>query len=672
MEADFRIYEGNNINNCRKLIKITLKQCSMGEAMRLVSDYTAISNALSYIEKIISLEENEEKIEAWISFTDEETSISILNGLIAREDAESLLDRLSAVNRQGLLWSVVKAADKKDIPVIKLCSNLYQIGYGKRSVVIGENYQSFDNNINVIISRDKIALDRILKCNNIPGIDITNKECATAKYRVISYKGRIMLVFNNEKLEEGMTEWKKEWIVKDNVSLEHLVIKTFNTLKINAMYIDLSGEMKVIDAGSIFDIAHTKKDAQELSNYLINALLNDDVGLIPIISVTGTNGKTTTVRLIYYLLQKLGFNTGLASTGGVFIGDKQIREGDTTGFLSAREILMDNEVEVAVLETARGGIVKNGLGYEQAQAAVITSITEDHIGMGGIRDIGDLAKVKGVILRELNKDGKVIVRAQEILVRLTKNMRNVCLFETEINQYMKEHIERGEEAMYLEDNWIIHSINGESHRVMKVNDIPFTHYGKSMSNVRNIMAAIAAVLTVYNNYEILIKTIGELECNLKFNPGRQNVIPIGNSKLLIDYGHNSEAMTEVYSVAKSYKPSRITTVISAPGDRMDIYIKQMGKVAAQNSDYIIIKELEDLRGRKLGETAKLVEQGALEQGFDKSRIKIIYREAEAVEHAINNAIEGEMIVVYTQVMEISLEVINEQLSLRNRIPVVSI
>lgn len=386
---------------------------------------------------------------------------------------------------------------------------------------------------------------------------------------------------------------------------------------------------------------------------------SNNIGLIPIISVTGTNGKTTTVRLIYNILKGLGYHTGLSSTGGIYIGDRKIRNGDTTGFYSAREVLKSPEVEVAVLETARGGILKKGLGYKKSMAAIITSLSEDHIGMSGINDIEDLARLKCTVCKELSKDGKLIMLALPVLYDSVDNKDNVCLFDIEKNLLMENHIKYGGEAYYIEKDELVHCTNGEVERLGNIDNLPFTHRGISKSNIKNIMAAIASVSTIHSNITEIFNVIKNINCDLYTNPGRQNIISVDNYKVILDYGHNSEAFQEVFSIAAALNPSSITGIIAAAGDRKNKYISQLGSMAALYCHRIFIREQADLRGREPGESANLIKLGILEEGFNMDNVEEIYKEEEALLKAMKTAKDGEVIVLFTQCLDVIIPVINK-------------
>lgn len=737
-----KFYEGNNIKRKKRIVKVVLKHASDKEVKQFLKDYFRLCFVLGFEEKLVDIEKKDDSFNLWVTYSEEELSRYILKNLSCEEySIEQIEKHASKLVPRGFTVDVAHEARKNRIPVIELSDDTFQLGYGKNSVIISKEYQSYERPERIKLTQDMRILWQQLKYNHIPkveaqviycssdikeaadkltgriniksvnkelGINVSSEdkseflrvidnmlnmygkvfiESENSDYRVICYKGKVGLVFKHS-MKDDLDVYEK---TEENEEFQRIAINVYEAFHIEFMYIDFNKdeELKVVDMGCVFSIGDLLMDMEKsVVRYYIKCLKDDGIGLIPIISVTGTNGKTTTVRLIHYMLNKLEFVTGLTSTGGVFVGERKIKGGDTTGFLSAREILMNKEVEAAVFETARGGILRNGLGYEMASAGIITSLSEDHIGMEGIKSIYDLANIKAVILDELDINGKIIINAQEKLInqvflcrcdrgREESNCRdirsdmpccasstrtrtsNVSLFSIEKNDYIEEYIENGGEALYMEGDYIIYCRDGVERRLLDARKLPFTHHGYSKGNILNIMAAVSAVYSVYPNLEKIAETLENINCDLYFNPGRQNIIDIANFKVILDYGHNSEAFEEVLSIAKSLKPSRITSIVAAPGDRMDKYIEELGSITAKYSDYIIIREQADLRGREPGESAGLIEKGVLSEGFDKDKVKIIFKEEEAIVYAMQKAKDKEVIVLFTQCLDVIIPAIND-------------
>jgi UDP-N-acetylmuramyl tripeptide synthase len=681
-------------------------------------------------EKLIEIESKARVRYIWLTYTEEEFSKYLLcNIQYYLDNPKFLAEKSENLIKKDFLYYVINLVRQRGIPTIELSEDLFQVGYGKNSIILGRDYQSYENTLMTQISRNRMGLWEKLRYSEIPrvkgrvlyGVEeikevadfnypinirsinkrkevkvtINNEEelntvldnvlktytrafvyNGMVKFRVICYKGQVLLVLKKDGIYKVMEVESESLEVLEVVTalrgLESFCAKVYRDFPIEFMYIDLQEdkELMLVDLGNVFDAYEELDNVKDkIANCFINKLIEEGIGAIPIFSVTGTNGKTTTARLIYYILNNLGYNTALTSTGGIFVNGKKIRNGDTTGFLSARSVLCNNTVEAAVMETARGGILKNGLGYEKASAAIITSLSEDHIGMSGIKDVQDLLQIKSVVLDELDYDGKIVVKAQEDLVNYTKNKKNVCLFSIEKNKYITEHIKNGGECFYIEEGYLIYNKNRNESKLLNVKHISFTHSGYSKGNVLNIMAATAAVLNICDDIDKIMSIIKEIRCDLYFNPGRQNILEIEGFKVILDYGHNSEAFNEVLSIARSLKPTRLTAIIAAPGDRMDKYIKELGSIAADYCDNIIIREQADLRGRSIGESASLLKIGVLEKGFDEENLKIIYKEEEAITSTMEEAMEGEVIVLFTQCLDVIIPAINEFLEKNGKAPI---
>lgn len=726
-----RFYEGNNIKRYKRVVKISITNSSKSQLIQYLKNYFRVCFLLGFKEKLISMEEGQTNI-LWVTYSQEEVARCILLNLATNNpDIEKTSEKASRLVCEGIINYLVINAEKFDIPYIKLADKLFQFGYGKNSVVVGNEYQSFQNYDKVIMTQNREILWQEFRYNSIPIIDGTviyslseldnikelsfpsivksvdkkfdvimtaanRKElerlviniidtysrifiCSSrADYRVICFKGKVGLVF---RIEYDESNSKKSYeMINMNCEMDSIACKIYRSFGIEFMYMDIKEEqkLKVVDIGSVFDMDKVPKEIEDkIGDYLLMCFKYEGIGVIPIISITGTNGKTTTARLIYNTLSRLGINTGLTSTGGIFIAQTKVISGDTTGFLSARDVLKNNDVEVAVFETARGGILKNGLGYEKAKVAVITSLSEDHIGMQGIKSISDLLDIKSVVLEELADEGKIIVKAEESLVkaafrelgccfpsiyyRKDKVKKEICLFNIEKNKYIRDYIESGGEALYLEDNCIVYCKNGVERKILNVTDICFTHNGFSKGNILNLMCAIAAISKIVHNIEKVIEVLKDLKCDLYSNPGRQNILDIEYFKIILDYGHNKEAFEEVLSLGRSLNPSKITAIIAAPGDRMDSYIKELGSIAAKYSDYIIVREQDDLRGRKKDESASLIRSGILEESFNCENFTTIYGEEDALYYAMKNAQKGEIIVLFTQCIDVAMNAINKYL-----------
>lgn len=405
--------------------------------------------------------------------------------------------------------------------------------------------------------------------------------------------------------------------------------------------------------------------SRNVSGAIIDMLFKNVNQHIPVIAVTGTNGKTTTTRLIGHVLSLGGYNVGMTTTGGIYVDNRCIEKGDTTGYDSALTVLTNKDVDAAVLECARGGIIRNGLAYDLADVGVITNITEDHLGLDGINSIEDLAFVKSLIGEAVRPDGHVVINGDDkVSATIIERMKgNIIIFSKDINNFiMRKNIESGGYGVYTHDGVIYVEKDGSSFPIVRVEDIKITLEGKLAYNVENAMAACAALVGLGIEYSAIRDGFISFKDDEKHNPGRFNMYNINGFTVVLDYGHNIEGYRAVLSGAKKIKHNRLIGVIGVPGDRTDSSIIEVGKIAGKNFDYIYIKEDKDKRGRKHGETAGILKKGVFESGFNVDKLEIIMDESEALSKAIDSALPGDMIIIFFEKYEPLVKIVKEKIS----------
>ncbi|MGE3974829.1 MAG: cyanophycin synthetase [Bdellovibrionales bacterium] len=371
---------------------------------------------------------------------------------------------------------------------------------------------------------------------------------------------------------------------------------------------------------------------------------------IPVIAITGTNGKTTVSRLTSFILSKLG-TVGFTSSDGIYIGSQKVMSGDTSGPTSAQVVLNDPAVDIAVLETARGGIVRRGLGFDQCDVAVITNIAEDHIGQDGIETLEDILRIKSLIVDCLSPQGILILNAEDALLadmaraQIEKRGREaVILFSTDKNNpLIKEHQRAGGIALFTDGLWIYYSRDGIAKSFAKVADIPLTLGGLAKFQVENVMASVATALAQNMNVYAIKQALFEFHA-IHHNNGRVNLFKLPKGYLIIDYGHNPAAFTAISGMAQHW-PRRVTGVVGVPGDRNDELIRKSLEIAAQNFDKIVARDDHDLRGRKPSEIPLLL-KSIVNKVDPKKPFKIVLDEEKAVETAIQEMQDDELIIVF--------------------------
>jgi len=383
---------------------------------------------------------------------------------------------------------------------------------------------------------------------------------------------------------------------------------------------------------------------------------------IPIIAVTGTNGKTTTTRLIAHIMKNVGKNVGFTTTEGVYIGNKLIQAGDNTGPVSAQMVLRDPTVEIAVLETARGGLLRAGLGFDGCDIGVVMNVTADHLGLKDINTLEDMARVKAIVPENVFKSGYAVLNADD---KLVLNMRdklycNVALFSMdENNPEIKKHIRKGGIACVYEHNFITLLKGQWKLRVEKVINIPLTFGGRAAFMIQNVLAA---TLSSYILHGVSIENIkfglSSFVPSVTQTPKRLNLIDIGNFTVLIDFAHNPAGM-EALSKFVEKLPNKVKTgVIGGTGDRRDEDIRNLGKSAAKMLTSIIIREDASLRGRKEGEVNKIVLEGVRSEKPDVP-VKTIEDEVKAINFGLKNAKKDDLLVILPDNIPRAIEIVNK-------------
>ncbi len=378
---------------------------------------------------------------------------------------------------------------------------------------------------------------------------------------------------------------------------------------------------------------------------------------IPIIAISGTNGKTTTTRLMAHIVKNMGYKVGFTTSDGIYIQNRMLQKGDCTGPSSAEFVLKDPTVNFAVLETARGGMLRAGLGFGACNIAIITNIAADHLGLKGINTVEELARVKAIVAESVVKDGYAILNADDDLVYdMRKNLEcNVAYFSMdENNPRIVEHCKRGGLAAIYENGYVTISKGEWKMRVEKAVNIPLTFRGHAKFNIQNVLPTVLAgfiqgfkIADIKMALETFIPSPAQ-------TPGRMNMFRFKNFDLMLDYAHNPAGFAAIADFLSSVEATEKIGIIAGVGDRRDEDILELGKLSATMFDKIIIRQDKNLRGRSEESLIGLMKEGIHSVDPNKE-VMIIPKESEAIKYAVNNAIKDSFIVICSDVVPDALE-----------------
>ena len=393
---------------------------------------------------------------------------------------------------------------------------------------------------------------------------------------------------------------------------------------------------------------------------------NRSSSTIPIIAITGTNGKTTTTRLTAHIYRQTGKIVGFTATDGIYIQEYLVEKGDNTGPYSAGAILRDPTVEVAVLETARGGILRSGLAFESCDIGVVLNVAADHLGLGGIETIEQMARVKGVVAETVRPGGYAVLNADDPLVAEMAEKVNckVAYFSMNPdNPIIVEHTRRNGLAAIYKDGYLSVLEGKWTLRIEKAINIPMTMGGMAPFMIANALASCLATFAQGVDIEDIRRGVRTFKVSTEQIPGRMNLFDLGEYHALVDYAHNPHGYEAVGGFVKNWQGKRIG-VVGGPGDRRDEDLVLLGNISAEIFDRIIIKEDEDPRGRKPGEVADLISKGICQKN-PGIQYEIILQETEAIETALDRARANDLVVVFPDKIDRAIGTIEQRLNRSN-------
>ncbi len=390
----------------------------------------------------------------------------------------------------------------------------------------------------------------------------------------------------------------------------------------------------------------TEGESRNVAAPVVDMLFPDNDCRIPIIAITGTNGKTTTTRIMAHIVKHAGYVTGYTTTDGVYINDELVVTGDCSGPASAQLVLKDSAVEFAVLETARGGILRSGLGFDQCDCAIVTNVAEDHLGMNGIDTIEKLARTKSVVPETVSKTGYAVLNADDDLVYGMKEAIRckIALFSVHANNArIEEHCKKGGLGAVYDNGFLLLRTGNHLIPIEETVNVPITFGGRAEFNIANALAASLAAYTTKIKLGTIRQALRSFVPSSESTPGRINIFKFKEFTVVIDYAHNPHGVKALGKFIKTFEGFKVG-IITGVGDRRDEDIISLGEEAARAFDEIIIRHDDDMRGRTYEDVDGLLRKGILKVDAVKA-ISYYGDECEAIEKAIRNGKPGSVIVL---------------------------
>ena len=485
-------------------------------------------------------------------------------------------------------------------------------------------------------------------------------------------EGEMLILKDTANLSTGGTaEDVTDIVHPSNISMAERISKIIDLdiCGIDIMTTDISqplsetgGAILEVNAGPGFrmHLAPTSGLPRNVAAPVIDKLFPQGAtGRIPIIAVTGTNGKTTTTRLIAHMAKLVGYRVGYTTSDGVYIQNRLLMTGDCTGPASAEFVLKDPTVNFAVLESARGGLLRAGLGFKKCNIGIVTNIAADHLGLKGIHTVEQLAKVKGVIPETILPDGYAILNADDDLVyemRRTIDC-NLALFSMDENNPRILALQRMGGITAVFENGFVTICRGEwKMRVMRVENIPLTYGGKAKFMIQNVLPAILAANLQGISIEDMKAGLETFIPSASQTPGRLNLFEFKNFSILLDYAHNPAGMRALQDFTNNLECTVKVGIIAGIGDRREEDNNEMGAIAAEMFDEIIIRQDKRLRGKTEEELIKMLNDG-IKSKDPNIKTTIIPSEREAILHAVRTAVKGSLIILCSDVIPDALELV---------------
>ncbi len=588
------------------------------------------------------------------------------------EDALEAFKVAKEVSRRVIVEKYITGEDYR---LLVINNNFVAAAKRTPAHVVGDGKSTIEELVDVVNQdpRRGYGHEKVLTAITIN--DLTKTIIADAGYTTDSVlkEGERLILKDTANLSTGGTAEDLTDIVHPaNVSMAERISKIIDldicgidimTSDISQPLSDTGGAVLEVNAGPGFrmHLAPTTGLPRNVAAPVVDKLFpqKGDTGRIPIVAITGTNGKTTTSRLIAHIAKMNGQRVGYTTSDGVYIQNRMLMKGDCTGPASAEFVLKDPTVNFAVLECARGGLLRAGLGFKKCDVAIVTNVSADHLGLKGIHTIEQLARVKAVIPETVLPDGYAILNADDDLVyEMRRNINcNLALFSMDENNPRIQALQRigGITAIY--ENGYVTLCRGEwKMRLMKAENIPLTYGGKALFMIQNILPAIIAANVQSISIEDTKAALETFIPSASSTPGRLNLFKFNNFDILLDYAHNPAGMRALQKFTNNLEATVKVGIIAGIGDRREEDNNEMGSIAAEMFDEIIIRQDKNLRGKSENQLINMLDAGIKMKDPNK-KTTIIPSEKEAITHAVTHAEKGSLIVLCSDVVPDALDLV---------------
>jgi cyanophycin synthetase len=651
-------------------------------------------------------------------------------------DVAAEIEKLRALARRVMpgpdLTAVLRAARKRNIPVIRLGNALLQLGYGcrQRRLLGAQTDRTSalaasiaDNNeltrtllhaagvpvpdgrlvssaLDAWEAAEEVGLPVIVKprygrrCKC--GRNLTTRQEVIAAYEAVSEQTSSILV---ERFAAG-AEWRllvagKRLVAAvrreasgavDATDSVHPEVAAHAVEAARAVGLDVAGIDVVTEdigrplgqtggvvvgitanPGLTLHLQPASGTARPVADALLDQLFAPgQTGRIPLVAVTGVNGKTTTTRLITHLLTQVGRRVGMTCTEGIYIAGRRMEAGDCSGPLSARAVLENPLVEATVLETARGGILRAGLGFDRCDVGIVTNIAEgDHLGIAGIETVEDLARVKRTVVEAVAPEGAAVLKADDPLVAaMAERCPGSVIFfaRSPSDPVLAAHRASGGRAVFVRDGRIVLAQGKEETPLVLLSHVPFTHGGRVGFQVENALSAAGAAWALGLPLEEIRLGLESFVADLDGAPARFNVVELDGATFILDYGHNPSSLTSVIETLDGFAHRRRTAVYGAAGDRRDSDVIRQGELLGRAFDRVILFEEENcIRGRQPGALFALLRQG-LATGGRVREVEEVNGAVAAAELALQTVRSGDLVLVQVDLVDQTVDLVRRRLA----------